>query len=132
MFKLIALAPLVIALTGCGYKHQPIYNVDDPIPPAARPLPVERIEALIVEGGGAHGWTFRHAESGHLIATQQTEKFWAVVDIYFDHLTWRIAYQNSSGLRAGDGTIHAHYNLWIRHLERDINSRLSVAPPGAK
>jgi hypothetical protein len=132
LLKLIVSAFLVVALTGCGYKHQPIYNVNDPIPPAAQTLPVDRIEALIVEGGSSHGWTFRHVEPGHLIATQQTEKLMATVDIYFNRLTWRVTYQASFGMRAGADTIHAHYNLWIRNLERDVNARLSIAPAISK
>lgn len=125
--KKFAVVLCAIVLGACAYKHQPIYNVEDPMPPNVAKLSSEQIEALIVEGGQTHDWKFQHVGTGHLIATQSKEKFQAVVDIYFDQKSWRIAYQSSVGMRAEDGTIHSHYNTWIHNLEHDIDVRLTNA-----
>ena len=130
--KRIALVCLSLILGACAHRHEPVYNVDDPMPASAQSLPQEKIETLIVEAGQTRGWTFQHVASGHLIATQIGEKVSATVDIYFDQKSWRIAYQSSSGMRAENGTIHDHYNFWIRNLEHDISTRLSNAAILAK
>ena len=122
-----AVVCLALLVGACSYKHQPIYNVNDPLPSAAQPLPLEKIEKLIVEAGQTRGWRFQHVDAGHLVATQMGEKQSAVVDIYFDQKNWRIQYQSSTGMRAENGTIHDHYNFWIRNLEHDINTRLTNA-----
>ncbi len=125
--KKVSVLLLAAFLASCAYKHETIYNVNDPIPTQAQTLSLDKIESMIVEAGQLRHWTFERAAPGHLVATQTSSKTAAVVDIYFDQKTWRIAYKNSTGMNAENGTIHDHYNFWIRNLEHDVNTRLSNA-----
>lgn len=125
--------PLALAaglLVGCA--HPPVYEVvAHPIPDAARHLSLEQIEALIVEAGHVRQWQIEPAGPGHLVARQIHPKYSAIVDIYFDQKTYRIAYQASTGFEEENGTIHPHYNFWIRNLEHDIENRLANAAPAS-
>ncbi|HLN22766.1 MAG TPA: hypothetical protein VK558_02155 [Patescibacteria group bacterium] len=126
MRKFVIIALAAIALAAC--QTQPIYQPDHAVPPQAQSLPLERIEALIVEAGQTRRWTFVHVGPGHLVATQQEPKYSADVDIFFSRDSYRLAYKSSNGLEEKDGVIHQHYNMWVRYLESDINLRLSNAP----
>ncbi|HXP95184.1 MAG TPA: hypothetical protein VN809_00630 [Telmatospirillum sp.] len=97
------------------------------MPTAVQSMPLDKIERLIVEAGQTRGWKFQHVETGHLVANQIQGKLAATADIYFDQKSWRIVYQNSVGMNAENGTIHDHYNFWIRNLEHDISARLTNA-----
>jgi len=127
MKRLMTILVAVVALGACAYKHEPIYNVDKPLPPTAQNLPLNRIESLIIEGGTVHQWQFQRSGEGHLVATQRQPKFSAVVDIYFNQQGYRIVKNATTGLRDTGTTIHSHYNVWIHNLEQGIDSRLSQA-----
>ncbi|OIR10103.1 hypothetical protein GALL_80310 [mine drainage metagenome] len=118
---------LFLALAGCAHKHEPIYNPTDPMPAAAQTLSQDQLEHLIVEAGETRGWRFQHLGPGHLLASQTQPKMSAVVDITFDSKNWSIRYHGSEGLLAQGGTIHGHYNFWIRNLEHSIEARLDTA-----
>ncbi len=119
-----------LAVAGCGYKHRPVYNVDDPLPRWDQSLPSDRLEDLIVSACTSLGWKTQHVAEGHLLATQAREKFSATIDIFFDHDHWRIQYNTSVGLNGDGSTIHDHYNVWVRNLEREIQMRFnSTLPP---
>jgi len=119
----------LLALSACGYQHRPIYNVDDPIPRWDQSLPLDRVEDLIVAACTTLGWKTQHVAAGHLIAVQSREKFSATVDILFDSQHWQIQYQTSTGLADDKGNIHAHYNLWVRNLEHEIQLRFNSTLP---
>ncbi len=126
MKKLGLLLFVTVVLAGCS--NQPIYNVENrPIPTTVQQYPLERIETLIIEAGQARGWRFTRQAPGHLVASQVQPKYSATVDIYFDQRSYRIAYRSSVGFREKDGTIHQHYNFWIRNLQSDIDTRLANA-----
>jgi hypothetical protein len=127
--KKFLLLGLMLVLAGCAYKHQPIYNPTDVMPFNAQSASQDRIQTAIVEAGRILHWRVESAGPGHMIATQAQEKFSATVDIFFDQKTWRIVYKESSGLRAEGDKIHSHYNLWVRNLEREIDSRLAGIQP---
>jgi hypothetical protein len=97
------------------------------MPASAQSLPLDKIETLIVDAGQTRGWQFQRVAAGHLVANQKQEKLAATVDIYFNQKSWQIVYQDSVGMRAMNGTIHDHYNFWIRNLEHDISARLTNA-----
>ena len=117
----------VIILGACAYKHEPIYNVEKPMPAGIARLPMDRIETIVVEAGQVHNWKLERVEIGHLFATQSDQKHSAGVDIYFNQNGWRIVHRSSSGMNEQGGAIHSHYNLWIRNLEKDIDTRLTNA-----
>lgn len=125
MKRLFVIAAVGLALGACASK--PIYNVKHPVPLTAQTLPLDRIEATIIDAGQQRGWAFARVAPGHLEATQQQIKYWATVDIRFDQKTYEITHKASSGLKEQDGTIHRRYNTWVTHLERDIQLRLSQA-----
>jgi hypothetical protein len=122
----VFLLVLTLALASCA--RQAVYNVDDrPMPVSVQKLPMERIEALIIEAGQSRQWVFDKAEPGHLVATQSAPKYSASVDIFYDQRTYRISYRTSRGLEEKNGTIHPHYNFWVRNLDKDIETRLANA-----
>jgi hypothetical protein len=112
-----------IAIAAC--QSEPIYNPKRSIPLSAQNLGMDRIERAIIEGGQQRGWVFERAAPGHLVASQSQMKYDAVVDIRFDTQTYEIMYRSSRGMREQPGTIHAHYNFWIRNLQSDIDGRLN-------
>jgi hypothetical protein len=119
-----------LAVGACGYQHRPVYNVDDPVPRWDQDLSSQRLEDQIVAACYTLGWKTQHVADGHLTAVQSREKFSATVDILFDRDHWQIRYNSSVGLNADGETIHDHYNLWVRNLEREIQRRLgSTLPP---
>ncbi len=121
----------LLTVSACGYQHRPIYNADDPMPRWNQNLPPQRLEDLIVAACTTLGWKTQHVADGHLVAIQSREKFAATVDILFDRDHWQIRYQSSVGLNADGSTIHDHYNLWVRNLEREIQLRLNSTLPAA-
>jgi hypothetical protein len=120
---------VLLAMFVAACSNQPIYNVEDrAIPATAQQLPLDRIETIIVEAGQSRGWKFNRQGPGHLVASQVQPKFSATVDITFDQRSYRIVYRSSTGFRERpDGTIHEHYNFWIRNLQNDIDTRLANA-----
>jgi len=129
MNRILPVAFVLLALVACAYKHQPVYGVDKPLPVSAQTLGLNRIESMIIDAGTALAWRFQRAGEGHLIATQQQPKFSAVVDIYFNQQTYKIVKNSTTGLNDQGATIHAHYNIWIQNLERNIDARLAQAQP---
>jgi hypothetical protein len=126
MKKWFAFAFVAAVLVGCA--NQPIYDVQNhPIPVTAQTMPLDRIEAVIVQAGQSRGWKFQRAGAGHLIAVQTDPKFSATIDIYFDQNNYRIIHKETTGMKEKDGTIHPHYNSWVRYLERDIETYLANA-----
>ncbi|HEY1723636.1 MAG TPA: hypothetical protein VGG27_20500 [Magnetospirillaceae bacterium] len=127
--KKIVVVLFAAMLAACAYKHQPIYSPSDMIPPNAQQLAPAQIEAAITSGAVADEWKVQRVDTGHLVATHEKDRHSATVDIFFDQKSWRIAYKASSELDADPSkeTIHSHYNVWIRNLERAIAARLNEA-----
>lgn len=120
---------LALLLVACTRGH-PVYNVQNhPIPDNAQQLPLERIEALIVEAGKVRDWRMTHEGPGHLSAKHTDKRVAATVDIRFDQSSYSIDYRASSNLHAENGTIHQRYNMWIGNLESDIDAALYHAKP---
>jgi hypothetical protein len=122
----IAVLVLVLMVTACAYKHQPVYNVDNPMPRWMQDVSSSKVEDLIVAAGAPRDWKFTHVADGHLVATQTHEKYSATVDIFFDRAHWRIVYQDSAGLLYTGSEIHSHYNSWIHLLEHDIEQKFGA------
>lgn len=123
MKKRILMALIVGVLAGCA--NQPIYDVNNhPIPVAAQNLPLDRIETVIIQAGQSRTWKLQRVGIGHLIATQVGPKYSATVDIYFDQKNYRIIHNSTTGMKEQNGTVHSHYNFWIRNLEHDIEAYL--------
>lgn len=127
MKKLLLIAAIAILAGACS--NQPIYNVGKrPYPPAAQSLPLDRIEAAIIAGGEQRGWRFERVAPGHLLAVQSQPKYDATVDIKYDQTGYEILHRSTRGMKEQNGTIHPHYNFWVRNLDSDIQTRLSNVP----
>jgi hypothetical protein len=125
----VYLAALIVAgaLLACT-SGKPIYNVSGhPVPVQAQALSLQRIEALIIEAGQSRGWRFERVSAGKLRASQVQPKHTAVVDVTFDTRAYNITHVSTTGMEEKDGTVHSHYNFWIRNLEHDIETRLANA-----
>lgn len=124
-----ALAFGLVALAAASCANAPIYNVDrHPVPVAAQRMSLAEIEKTIIEAGASRGWRFDRLGPGSLRATQRDPKgFEAIVDVKFDQTSYSITKNSTFRLREKDGTVHPHYNLWIRNLEKDIEDRLYAA-----
>lgn len=121
-----AVVGMILFLAACAGK--PLYNVQDhPIPLTAQSLPLDRLEAAIIEAGQSRSWQFQRVSMGTLRATQvvTARNLSAEVEIVFDQKAYSIRYISSQGMKEQDGTIHPHYNMWIGNLERDIYTRMS-------
>jgi len=128
MKRFIVLLVAAMLVSSCAYRHQPVYDVNKPLPQAAQSLPLNEIERLIVAGGTFYQCQFQRAGDGHLVATQSQPKYSAIVDIYFTNLNYKITKQSTVGLADQGATIHSHYNVWIRNLEKSIDAQLANRP----
>jgi opacity protein-like surface antigen len=126
MKRLVMMVLVALAIGSCAYRAQPVYNVDNPLPPSAQSLSLAQIESRIIEGGAFYQWQMRRADDGHLVAVHTQPKFSATVDIYFDRQGYKIIKQSTVGFRDTGTTIHDHYNAWIRNLEKGIDARLAA------
>lgn len=123
MKNILVLAFVAGVLVGCA--NQPIYDVQNhPIPATAQKMPLERIETVIIQAGQSRNWKFQRAGTGHLVGVQTDPKFSATVDVYFDQNSYRIIKKSTTGMKEKDGTVHPHYNFWVRNLEHDIETYL--------
>jgi hypothetical protein len=120
--KRLVVVALALLIAACA--SEPVYSPKRPIPISAQSVSLDRIEQAIIEGGQQKGWVFERIAPGHLAATQTMPKYAATVDVRFDQQAYEILYRTSRGFREQPGTIHAHYNFWIRNLQHDIDARL--------
>jgi hypothetical protein len=128
MKRLVMMVLVALAIGSCGHREQPVYDVDNPLPLSAQSLSSAQIESRIIEGGAFNQWQFRRVGEGHLVAVHTQPKFSATVDVYFDRQRYKIVKQSTVGFRDTGTTIHEHYNVWIRNLEKGIDIRLAAPP----
>jgi hypothetical protein len=122
----IVAAVVVVGIAGC--TSAPIYNVSD-VPVTAgsgNALPASRVRQAIITAGGALGWRISDAGPGHLEGVLHLREHTAVVDIPYGATKYSILFKSGENLKAGDGTIHKYYNLWVQNLDRGIHSALAA------
>lgn len=129
MKHFLILSMTILLLSGCAYKHQPIYNVNNhPVPTVAQSLSPSEIEQNIIAAGESRGWKFSRQEPGKLLASLEKDKLGAQVAISYSQTSYSIQHVSTHGMLEENGTVHSHYNFWIRNLESDIDTRLNNAP----
>jgi len=116
-----------LLLGGC-LRYEPIDNVDRPMPPNAEHMSQDRIRDLIVNSGRQLEWVMTPVGPGHLEATHDAGKISATVDIYYTPARLQILLKSSRNLFQTATTVHGHYNLWIRNLEKQIIDDVAAAP----
>jgi hypothetical protein len=129
MIRLTAIFAVALALLlgGCAQRYRPIDNVDRAMPPVVESLSPDRTRDVIITAGRQLDWIMTPISPGHLEATQRTPKFSATADIYYTPVRLQILLRSSVNLFQTPTTIHAHYNLWVRNLEKSIITDLSHA-----
>lgn len=124
--KVFAVVFAALLLAAC--QNAPIYQVTSrPVPLTAQNLSMGQIERAIILAGQGRGWRMERVSPGTLRAVQVAPKYSATIDIVYDRKAYSIRHVGSSGMRERDGTVHPHYNFWIRNLEADIQNSLSNA-----
>ena len=127
VFQALASGLILFAAASC--QNAPIHTVENhPVPAVAQKLSLAEMEQAIIQAGSSRGWRFERIGQGSLRATQRHPKgLDAVVDVTFSQTAYNIRLNSTAGLRQRDGTVHPHYNLWVRNLEKDIDNRLYAA-----
>ncbi|RAU20825.1 hypothetical protein CU669_16255 [Paramagnetospirillum kuznetsovii] len=123
----MAVLGFAVMLMACA--NEPIYDVrSHPVPAKAQTLSLDRIETAIIDAGRSRGWRMERSGPGKLRAAQIQPKFSAEVEIAFDAKSFSIIHAGSKGMNENNGSVHPHYNFWIRNLESDIDIWLTNAP----
>ncbi len=129
MMRLAATFTVAFALLlGDCLRYEAIYNVDRPMPRSAEHLSPDRMRDLIVDAGRQLQWVMTPVAPGQLEATHDAGQLAATVDIYYAPARLQISLKSSRNLSQTATTIHAHYNLWIRNLEKQIIDNVAAAP----
>jgi hypothetical protein len=132
MFKQVAvLVVMILALSGCFGRSQPLYEVHDmQVPDSARGLSDEQLTAAIRAAGSKRRWSMEKINPGLMRGTLKLRSHVAVVDIAYSNEAISLSHNSSQNLQFDGTNIHRNYNLWIRNLELDITESLRAA--GAK
>ena len=89
---------------------------------------LEEIQAVLIDGSSARGWSASLEKEGLLTASIVVRgKHFAKITIPFNQRTFSILYADSENLdyNAARGTIHRNYNKWVLKLSRTINQKFS-------
>lgn len=119
----IALVLTLLAFGGC--RTAPIYNPTKTTFVTSSNPSLEKIEQAIADAGTSLGWIMTAKDKNHIIGTLHLRAHTAVVDIYYDANSYKIAYRQSTNLKYDGKKIHKNYNSWIHNLERAINLRVN-------
>lgn len=118
---------LPLLLGGC-VRYEPIDNIDRAMPSNAQHLSQNQIRDVIVHAVHQFDWDATPIEPGHLEAIQNHGQLSATVEIYYTPARLQITLKSSKNLFQTATTVHAHYNLWVRNIEKEIIDELTVAP----
>jgi hypothetical protein len=137
-------AVLVLVLAGllgnvaCSPGLAPVYSpvTAAGLSPNGAPYTQQQVEAAVVQGSLAKGWTVVHHEPGTIVADVSSGGHGARVRILVNGGGWRIVHEQSSpGLkfrhddRHGE-IIHRRYNHWVRLLDESIRHALVTQTAG--
>lgn len=133
VWAVVLLALTLFTTAACAGRIEPIYNVKDhPIPAAAQKLSVQDIGRNIMIAGAGRRWQFEQTAPDKLQAKYDNGKHAAVIDIAYSKTAYSITLVSTVNLHQKGDEVHRQYNFWIRNLEKDIDSRLSIAGIDAK
>ena len=117
---------LSVAAIGCGHKKQLLITPNITLSQSSS---VEETGKVIRNVLKKRGWTVAEEGSGFIIAKLQRGAIFAQIKIAYTAQSVEITHQSSSNLRYrevnGSQYIHAHYNLWVTNLEKDIKEQLA-------
>jgi len=131
MFLIIALAVLV--LPAMSNAASPINNLEEvaiPVRSDGTQLPIEEIQAIILESCLSRNWMPQPEADGTIVATIDVRgKHSATVRIPFSLDRYSILYVSSENLDYNPRreSIHRNYNGWVVKLSQTIDFRLRTA-----
>lgn len=116
---------LVLGLSFCQHRIQPIQNVtDNPIPRQMQSLPLDAIEQQIVLGGNSPPWTLVRVAPGVISGNLSFRSHAAKVDVLVTNQSYSIRYVSSTNLAEQGEEIHRNYNRAVESLRRNIDNHL--------
>ena len=123
---LVLLGILSVTAIGCGHKKQLLTN---PTVTLSQNSSIEETGKVVRNALKKRGWTVAEEGSDFVIAKLQKGALFAQIKITYNAQSAQITHQSSSNLRYreinGNQYIHAHYNLWVTNLARDIKEQLT-------
>lgn len=87
----------------------------------SKSLSIEEVEQAIYNAGKNNGWIMKKQETGFILAKKVIKKHTMVVRISYSKDDYSITYIASENLNYNNYYIHQNYNIWINHLENDID-----------
>jgi hypothetical protein len=136
LILLLAVASLIApAVAGAAHPINDLVNLAVPVNSDGSRLSPEEVQAAIIEGSSARGWSPVVEVNGVITATITVRgKHFAKVEIPFDSASYSILYVDSDNLDYNESrrTIHRNYNNWVFNLSETINQKFREVPqPGA-
>jgi len=115
---------VALAITAC--RTAPILTPRVTLPSSPTRTDADVANA-IKSAGLRYGWEMVEDAPDHIKGTLRPRKHVAVVSIPYDANSYSIEYQESVGLRYGNGEIHHNYNRWVNNLSAEIQNQLGLA-----
>lgn len=127
---LLAAAVLSLSLGAAQARDEPM-NVPQRISVEGKPGVVDQdtVRKVLIRAGARRNWTVQSDAPGELQLKQNRQgKHEAVVAIKYDAKGYQVAYSSSFNLNANleQQRIHPTYNMWLRNLNSDIESEISL------
>ncbi len=120
-------ASLVMSVTACANRFEPIYNVNaDTAPSEAKPrFSTKQLGDLITRVAQNQGWSVTAAKPGLLRCSTKWVNHSASVDIVYSSQSYSVQLGSAANLQDEDGLIHRNYNQRVRDLQREIDRQLA-------
>jgi hypothetical protein len=131
MARLVGLVPvllLVVSLSGCLGREQPLYTAEQHHMPAmAQSLSLDQIRDVISRAAIDRGWVVERQANNTVRVKLSTRGHVAVADVSYSKEAFSITYVDSENLLYDGRMIHRNYNRWVMQLEKDIEAALQKA-----
>ena len=111
-------------LSACKSAH--IQNVENRPFNSGVELPLETIALHIKLIAAPRGWSFADVAPGHLIATMETPKHTARVNVHFTKHDFSITYLDSENMQSDGRSIHSRYTRWLDILSHDLATQVGL------
>ncbi len=131
IFMSTAITTMLLSITACGHRVQPVYNVNRHVMPLeAENLSDKQRGERIRLAASKRGWSCREVAAQKLICRVTARSHRASVDVDHNKHYFSINYLDSSNLRHKKGRIHPKYNKWIKRLEQAIVKTVGLVQLG--
>lgn len=121
----------IMALTAPAFgASSPVPMEEIPTQSISSDVPLARIQKSIVAAAMQNNWTIVKNDLGHLQLRYSRGTWWVLVNVDYSEKNYTISYADSVNLGYGtkDGAtvIHRNYNRWVRNLNKNIKTMLSL------